>query len=140
MKLEDCINFLLTGAQHRVFQITKKSLECYDLTPIQYGVLKCIWELDMHSPKEIAQYHGIDNSTISGILDRMENKGLIFRVIDDNDRRYIRIHPTKKADELKPLVMQAIDEANKTALMDFMPEEQIRLKKDLQRLMHTPVD
>ena len=31
MNLEECINFLLTGAQHRVFQEMKNELKVYDL-------------------------------------------------------------------------------------------------------------
>ena len=53
--LKDCINYLLTGAQHTVFQMMKKELKIFDITPIQYGVLKCIWEYDLHNPKEIAE-------------------------------------------------------------------------------------
>ena len=61
--LDNCINFLLTGAQHVVFQYMKKNLSQFDITPIQYGVLGCIWEFDMHNPKEIAAHLGVENST-----------------------------------------------------------------------------
>ena len=71
--LDNCINYLLTGAQHSVFQYMKKNLAQFDITPIQYGVLGCIWEFDMHNPKDIAAHLGVENSTISGILERMEN-------------------------------------------------------------------
>ena len=66
--LNNCINYLLTGAQHTVFQYMKKNLAQFDITPIQYGVLGCIWEFDMHNPKDIAAHLGVENSTISGIL------------------------------------------------------------------------
>ena len=92
--LDNCINFLLTGAQHSVFQYMKKNLAQFDITPIQYGVLGCIWEFDMHNPKDIAAHLGVENSTISGILERMENKGLIRRMIDSSDRRFIHIELT----------------------------------------------
>ena len=39
MELNQCINYLLTTSQHRVFQEVSKRLEPFDVTPVQYGVL-----------------------------------------------------------------------------------------------------
>ena len=46
MELNQCINYLLTTSQHRVFQEVSKRLENYDVTPVQYGVLHCLWKGD----------------------------------------------------------------------------------------------
>lgn len=134
MNLDQCINFLLTGAQHKVFQELKKELEQYDLTPIQYGVLKCIWQLDLHTPKEIADYLSVENSTISGILDRMEKKNLIERKIDRDDRRYVYIDLTKTGKELEDPVNKTIEDFNKAALSDFSDAEAETLRALLKRL------
>jgi len=123
--LKDCINYLLTGAQHAVFQMMKKELKAYDLTPIQYGVLKCIWEYELHNPKEIAEMLMVENSTISGILERMEAKGLINRQIDDNDRRYIHIYLTERGHALEQPVNEVVDRVNQVVLHDQFNEEQV---------------
>ena len=136
MNLDQCINFLLTGAQHKVFQDLKKELEQFDLTPIQYGVLKCIWQMDLHNPKEIADYLGIENSTISGILDRMEKKELIERDIDKEDRRFVRIELTKSGKDLEEPVNKTIESFNKEALSIFSKEEASQLRNMLLKLMH----
>ncbi len=134
MNLDQCINFLLTGAQHRVFQELKKELEQYDLTPIQYGVLKCIWQLDLHTPKEIAEYLSIENSTISGILDRMEKKGLIERKIDREDRRFVYIDLTKAGKDLEDPVNKTIEDFNTEVLSIFTEKEASALRDMLRRL------
>ena len=54
MELNQCINYLLTTSQHRVFQEVSKRLEPFDVTPVQYGVLYCLWGGDKTTPKEIA--------------------------------------------------------------------------------------
>ena len=136
MNLDQCINFLLTGAQHRVFQEMKKELEQYDLTPIQYGVLKCIWQLDLHTPKEIADYLSIENSTISGILDRMEKKELIERKIDKDDRRFVYIDLTKEGKALEAPVNKTVEEFNHKILSDFSEKEQAQLRDMLRRLFY----
>lgn len=135
MNLDQCINFLLTGAQHTVFQGLKKDLEQYDLTPIQYGVLKCIWQLDLHNPKDIAEYLGIENSTISGILDRMEKKDLIERSISPEDRRFIHVELTKTGRALEEPVNKTVEEFNQRALSQFTPEETEQLRSMLRRFI-----
>ena len=42
MELKECINFLLTTAQHTVFQYLSQRLAPYDITPSQYGILNCL--------------------------------------------------------------------------------------------------
>ena len=135
MNLDQCINFLLTGAQHKVFQGLKKDLEQYDITPIQYGVLKCIWQLDIHNPKEIAEQLGIENSTISGILDRMEKKELIERQIDKEDRRFVKVELTKAGRDLEGPVNKTIESFNKEALAIFTDDEATKLREMLHKIM-----
>ena len=132
--LNNCINYLLTGAQHTVFQYMKKNLAQFDITPIQYGVLGCIWEFDMHNPKDIAAHLGVENSTISGILERMENKGLIRRMIDSTDRRYIYIELTDVSRELEVPVRTVVTEVDRKVLEIFNEEEKAALKNALRRL------
>ena len=135
MKMEECINYLLTGAQHRVFQEMKNELKIYDLTPIQYGVLKCIWEKKLSNPKEIAVQLGIENSTISGILERMESKGFVFREIDPDDRRYIKVTLSDKAKELEKPVNATVLKVNENVLKGYTEEEVVQFKKYLKKMM-----
>ena len=132
--LDNCINFLLTGAQHAVFQYMKKNLAQFDITPIQYGVLGCIWEFDMHNPKDIAAHLGVENSTISGILERMENKGLIRRMIDSSDRRFIHIELTDVSRDLEIPVRTVVTEVDKVVLAKFGDKEIGMLKDMLRRI------
>ena len=74
MELQDCINFLLTIAQHNVFQYLSQKLAPYDITPSQYGVLNCLWGRDYNTPKRIADTLCLETSTISGVLDRMQKR------------------------------------------------------------------
>ena len=132
--LDNSINYLLTGAQHSVFQYMKKNLAQFDITPIQYGVLGCIWEFDMHNPKDIAAHLGVENSTISGILERMENKGLIRRMIDSTDRRFIHIELTEVSKNLEVPVRTVVAEVDRVVLKQFDEKEIEILKNMLRRI------
>lgn len=68
------------------------------LTGPQVSVLA---HLVMNGPAtvtELGRGLGIGHSTVSGIVDRLQARGLVQRVQDDADRRYTRISVTEKVD------------------------------------------
>ncbi len=134
MELTHCINYLLTTAQRRVFQAMSARLEPYDVTPVQYGVLYYLWETDIHTPREIADRLQLENSTISGVLERMEKKNLIERQVSKKDRRYIEVVLTDKGASLKDDVLRTVEQFNDDVMTVFSPEEQDILKKSLEKL------
>lgn len=136
MELNECINFLLTKAQQTVFQQFKANLAAYDVTPVQYGILACLWNHDGQTPGQIAQTLSLDGSTITGIIDRMENKGLVKRTPDPTDRRALRVVLTEQGAELKEPVERLIAESNEKIMEAFCPDDQIQLKKLLYQIGH----
>ena len=134
MQLEDCVNYLLTTAQHSVFLKMTEKLSAFEITPVQYAVLYCLWENDKRSPKEIAERLKLENSTISGILERMEKKELIKRSISKEDRRFIQVILTKKGASLQEDVLATVEHVNNEVLSIFTAEECDQLKKILRTL------
>ena len=134
MELKECINFLLTTAQHTVFQYLSQRLAPYDITPSQYGILNCLWINDGTClPRQIAELLCLETSTVSGILDRMQ-KDLIDRVINPENRREILVMITPKGEALKAPVLKIIDEVNEEVLKDFSPKETEFIRKSLRQI------
>lgn len=140
MKLNQCINYLLTTAQHAVFQKMYSNLAPYDLTPVQYGVLYCLWEMKKTNPKEIAEELQLENSTVSGVLERMEKKELIVRNISIEDRRFIKIELTDKAMALREDVLNTVEAVNKEVMSVLSEEDQENLKRCLKVIAGLPLD
>ncbi len=138
MLLEDCINFLLTSGQHTVFQKMTVSLSEYNLTPVQYAVLYCLWDKDNISPKEIAERLRLENSTVSGILERMEKKELIQRNISPTDRRHIQVCLCEKGKKLENDVIKTVEEVNIDVMSRYTEDEAATLKSLLRRLDEPP--
>ena len=135
MELKECINFLLTTAQHTVFQYLSQRLAPYDITPSQYGILNCLWINDGTClPRQIAELLCLETSTVSGILDRMQKKDLIDRVINPENRREILVMITPKGEALKAPVLKIIDEVNEEVLKDFSPKETEFIRKSLRQI------
>ena len=134
MELRECINFLLTTAQHNVFQLLSVKLAEYDVTPSQYGVLSCLWGKSHATPKQIAETLCLETSTISGVLDRMQKKDLIDRVINKEDRREVQVIITEKGKSLEDPISKIIDEVNAEVLKDFKQEEVLNIKNALREI------
>ena len=134
MELTQCINYLLTTALHSVFQYLNGKLSEYDVRPSQYGVLSCLWQREFATPKQISEILCLETSTISGVLDRMQKKGLIDRVINRDDRREVRVVPTEKGKALEEPISKIIDEVNEEVLKCFTDEEVALLKNQLRTI------
>lgn len=126
MELERCFNFILTKAQRHVNHIFKVELAPFGVTPGQYAVLRCLWDEDAQTARRIAERLLLDSSTITGLLDRMEQKGLIEKHSDPRDRRALQVVLTEEGKSLEVPVSRAIEDANRKALLvldDFRGED-----------------
>ena len=134
MELRNCINYLLTVAQHEVFLAFSERLAEYGITPGQYGILNCLWSQDTATPKELAAKLHLENCTVSGILDKLQKRGLVDRVLDPNDRRSIRVRTTEEGNALRDGVLRTVEELNQRVLDPFDPQERQQLLDLLRRL------
>ena len=67
-----------------------------NLTGPQRSVMQALFHSDGLSLKELSQKVGLAHSTVSGIVDRLEQRGLAERRISDSDRRASVIAVTSK--------------------------------------------
>lgn len=134
MELEQCLNFVLTKAQRNVHQLFKAELSPLGVTPGQYGVLRCLWDENAQTAKRLADRLVLDGSTITGILDRMEQKGLIEKQTDPKDRRAMQVMLTPKGKKLQKPVSEAIETANRRALLRLNQTEAEFLKNVLEEI------
>lgn len=139
MELLFCISHLLTISQHTVFQRLSANLAPYGITPGQCVVLNCLWQKGPCTPKEIARELHLENSTISGALDRMQKRGVIAREVDSSDRRSVRVVATQKGLSIQEGVLRAVEEINAQVLGSFTRQEQIVLLSCLQKISYGEV-
>ena len=77
-------------------QHLKKPLQQANLTLTQWLVLKIIYLGRADTPTSISKTIDADPTTITRHLDSLEERGLIDRIHDKNDRRVIQLIITKK--------------------------------------------
>lgn len=135
MELKECMNFLLSVSQNKVFKYFSKLLEEYGLTPAQYGVLNCLWSEGQLSPKQIGGFMYLEAPTISGILDKMQKAGFIERSVDPENRRNVLVVATQKSMELQDKVEAVTVEMNNTALQNLSASDKAVLIKSLDTIV-----
>ena len=92
---------LLSQVFSRKFQ---ERLEPLGLTPFHCVVLCCLWEEDGLATCSIWEKLQQVGGTITGVLDRMEERGLIRRERDVRDRRIWRIWLTEAGKQLQEVL------------------------------------
>jgi DNA-binding MarR family transcriptional regulator len=129
---EDCIVFLLAKAYQKAHGNFRQHLFQYELTPVQHLILEALWEEEGLSAGDIGKRLALDNATLSGILDRMTEKGWLIKVADEMDKRFIRVHLTEKAKTLRLTLLSERQKANEEILKGLSLEEKVLLKRLLK--------
>ncbi len=80
----------------------------FDLTPVQYAALEAIHENPGTDQARVAELIAYDRATIGGVIERLENKGWVRRVVSERDRRARELSLTVKGHKvlatLQPIV------------------------------------
>jgi DNA-binding MarR family transcriptional regulator len=130
----DCILFNLTKAYQRVEGIFRSHYQKYNLTTMQTLVLEALYHEEGLSSGEIGKRLVIDNSTLSGIFDRMYEAGWIIKKVTEEDKRFLEISLTEKALKIRDELLKDTIELNQIVMSDFKTEEKLLLFRMLQDL------
>ncbi len=86
----------------------------FDLTPVQFAALDAIHAHPAADQARVAELIAYDRATIGGVIERLEHKGWIRRVVNELDRRARELSLTAKGQRvhaaLLPIVRDLQDE------------------------------
>jgi len=91
---------------------------------------------DYLTPANIAEFLSADRPTVSGVIYRLSQKGLVLSAINPNDRRSQIIRLTDKARKIIPYMKQLGDESIKEATEGLKKDEIEQLKIYLAKIVH----
>lgn len=115
-------------------RITKELARRVDLTGPQLTVLKMLEGLGDLSLSDLSDRIRAQNSTVTGIIDRMEREGLVVRARSTEDRRVVRIKLTEKGARIARDIAVEPMEIFRTALENLSPGETRDLLKILTKI------
>lgn len=129
------IGYKLKLASQLMYRDFLERLEPYKLTPFHYLVLCCLWEEDGLTTSGIAEKLGQLGATLTGVVDRMEERKLVYRERDSADRRVVRIWLTTDGEKLKEVLPAVGEQTIQRALKGFSKEEQELVSVLLDRIV-----
>ena len=132
-RMDESLGFIVNRLATAMKHAFEKRLEQYGLTAPQYGFLLRLFEEDGQPLGNIGRSVYCDKPTITGIADRLEKKGFIRKVRDENDRRIVKAMLTEKGEHLKDVLRKTALEVNAEATRGFSEDEVRELKMKLKR-------
>ncbi|MCX5914030.1 MAG: MarR family transcriptional regulator [Deltaproteobacteria bacterium] len=137
MKTDDRLIYLLFMAQQKLRTYINNALFEGDIktTLSQTGILFLLRQEDGQSMTQLSNALDIDNSTLTGLIDRMERSRYVVRRPGDSDRRAFRISITPKGLEESNRARPLIRKINEEIKSAFSQEEIEIFKRVLRGLL-----
>lgn len=134
----DITNYVMSALRRiiRAIDLHSRALVSrFGLTGPQLVILKELLESGPRSVSELARSVNLSQATVTGILDRLERKDMIFRERSQVDRRRVLVSPTAAAAQVlagAPPLLQEHFVASFKRLPDW---EQHQILSSLQRIV-----
>ncbi|TFE29930.1 MarR family winged helix-turn-helix transcriptional regulator [Cohnella luojiensis] len=101
LKLDNQLCFAVYACSREFTKLYHPLLKELGLTYTQYITLLVLWEEDRMSVKKLGERLYLDSGTLTPLLKKLENMGLLTRVRDKQDERSVIIALTEQGARLK---------------------------------------
>ena len=133
LKIKNHLCFPLYACSREVIKRYKPFLDKIDLTYTQYLTMLVLWEKGEITSKELGNRLYLDSGTLTPLLKKLEEKGLVDRKRSTTDERNLIVSITEAGEALK---MQALDiPAEMAKCVNLTPEETSTLYHLLYKLL-----
>jgi DNA-binding MarR family transcriptional regulator len=134
MTSDDVVDDALVRSAFRVMGVLTRIGAEHDLSLTQLRVLGILRDRRARIT-ELAAFLGLDKSTMSGLIDRAERRGLLARGKDPSDRRAVEVFITKAGLELDKQLREKAKQELAPAVGRLNREQRGRLVELLDLVM-----
>ena len=138
--MDDSFHYLLMAAQGLFQRRVLAELAGSGLTAGQPKVLDYLGLHDGSVQKSIAAGCQIDPATLTGLLNRMEEKGLIRRCNEQGDWRSLHVYLTDQGREKQREVRQTLERQTQTVLAKLDETQRAQLLDSLFQICSSMAD
>ncbi|HEV7652661.1 MAG TPA: MarR family transcriptional regulator [Actinophytocola sp.] len=129
------LGYLLKHAQLRMFELSTKALAPFGINGRELAVLVVLAGHEPASQLQAAQRLDVDRTTMVGLLDTLEDKGLVSRHPDAEDRRRNVVELTEPGRD----TLRRATAANEAAEQEFLAPLSARAAGQLVDALRTVV-
>ena len=120
----------------RIFAKKLKAYNIFDINPSQGRILFALWKKDGMSIVDLGKETALSKSTLTSMIDRLEESNHLKRVHSKDDRRKILIFLTEKNKRLQSKYIAVSREMTDIYFAGFSEEERDQFELYLQRLLN----
>jgi len=125
---------LLAQCFHAFEKISNTHARSLGLTPPQFDIIATLGNTEGMSCKELGEKTLITKGTLTGVIDRLEDKGLVRRAIKTEDRRSMLIRLTHKGETEFERIFPPHVQHCKQPFLDYSEEDFSSLERELAKL------
>jgi DNA-binding MarR family transcriptional regulator len=114
---------------------SKRLVKQFGLTGPQLVILQEVSRNDLTTASELARASSLSQATVTGILDRLENRGLVCRQRSQNDRRRIHVTITSSGEGLLDSAPPLMQESFTKRFESLQEWEQHMILSSLKRIV-----
>lgn len=114
---------LISFTYRSVQKYFAKELASYNIGWGHFAILMTLYDQEGRSQDSLAQSRGFDKTMIAKSILRLEKEGIVYRKIDQEDKRIKRLYLTEKGRTLMPEMQRIGNELNSHLLKSFDPDE-----------------
>ena len=133
LKLENQLCFPLYACSKEIVRHYKPFLDELDLTYTQYITLLVLWEHKQMNVKELGSYLYLDSGTLTPVLKKLEQKGLVERARAKEDERVLNVTLTNAGENLRERAVEIPSKVGSCVKM--RPEEAGQLYQLLHKML-----
>lgn len=133
--LEEQPGFFIRRLQQIAVALFLEETQAHGITPVQYAALTAAQRQPGLDQRTLAATIGFDTSTIGGVIDRLEKRGLIERQASPTDRRVRLLHVTGAGAELLDAVVPGMLKAQQRILAPLPPADRARFLEMLKTVV-----
>ncbi len=135
---KDCPYYLISRAYFLITSVMKKALAdagAGKVKPAYLGVLLTLWHNDGLKVVELGRKSGLEPSSMTGMIDRMERDELVCRRPDPKDRRVLRIFLSDIGKRSREPVMEVIFSVINSVFDDISDQDMEITKNVLRKVL-----
>ena len=133
LKLSHQLCFPLYAASREMIKQYTPYLDELDLTYTQYLVMMVLWEKKHTNVKELGKCLFLDSGTLTPVLKKLENKGMLTRRRSEADERSLIVSITEKGEKMQDDALFIPEQMGKCVQLN--PEEAAVLYKLLYKVL-----
>jgi DNA-binding MarR family transcriptional regulator len=139
-EMDTSFGFLVHDIARQMTSVLDKRLSKHGLTRSHWRAVLYIWRTPGISQTELSEILDLSRMGVTGLIDRMESKGLVLRKDDEKDRRMKRIYLSESTQKLVPTITTLGGEMVDEFFAGISKTDQTTLTNLLVKIKHNGIE